>query len=69
MFSEVFFSWTGREAGGGGCNFVQIEIGSLILSFIALRSCIATLGALLYFELLSYKCGFFLFHGFIPAEA
>lgn len=34
MFSKVVFPWTGREAGETGCSFVQIEIGSLILSFI-----------------------------------
>lgn len=69
-FSKVFSLGQGEKLEGVAAFFlIQIENNTLILSFIALLSCIATLGALLYFELLCYKHGFFLFHGFILTEA
>lgn len=67
MFSKVFFAWTGREAGGDGCNFVQIEIGFLILSFYCTSELYCNFEGFIMLWV-TYKCVFFLFHGFILAE-
>lgn len=70
-FSKVFFLGLGErlEEAAAAFFFIYIENGTLILSFIALLSCIATLGDLLNFGLLYYKHCFFLFCGFILTEA